>query len=405
MISTIYLKELLWYNSLSVISINVNKKDDLLVEKKRILFFIYQMGGGGAARTLLNIINKLDRSKFIPILVTLNYNGDYEEQVDTNVKFIKLKTKRLRSAIFPLAKVIRDEKADIVFSTIPNYNTIAILGNLFSLTKAKNIVREAAYLGGTPKADFKLRLYGLLYKAASRVIALSSGVKENIVIRYKVKSDKINVIYNPVDMESIQQSIAEASIPEEYAYIFNGEEKVIITAGRLVDDKDQQTLIKAFAKVNEKLHARLVILGEGELEPKLKELTKNLNLANKVHFLGFQKNPYIYFSKADVFALSSKREGFGHVLAEALATSTPVVSTRAEPGAKEVLSNGEFGLLCEIGNEEDLAEKIYESLTWTEAQRNAVIQKGLERVNTFHAPTIVKQYEEVFLKTLKSTNE
>src|SRR5699024_5847350 len=149
-----------------------------VVKKKRVLFFIYQMGGGGAARTFLNIINNLDRGKFTPLLVTLNYNGDYEHGIASDVKFIKLKTKRLRAAIIPLAKVIREEKVDLVFSTIPNYNTIAILGNLFSFTKAKNIVREAAFLGGSPKENMKLRFCGLLYMFASQVVALSHGVKE-----------------------------------------------------------------------------------------------------------------------------------------------------------------------------------------------------------------------------------
>ncbi|MFD1609366.1 glycosyltransferase [Oceanobacillus luteolus] len=372
------------------------------MKKKRILFFIYQMGAGGAARTLLNILNNLDRTKFIPTLVTLNYDGNYEKDLNPDIKFIKLKTKRLRSAIFPLAKIIRQEKVDIVFSTIPNYNTIAILARLFSFTRAKNIVREAAFLGGTPSANRKLRVYGLLYTFSSKVIALSHGVKNNVVSRYKVEADKIEVIYNPVDVKQIQKSIDTGKLKQNHESIFTGEEKVIISAGRLVDDKDQQTLIKAFTKVREQIPAKLVILGEGELEAKLKTLAANLNIADDVHFLGFQENPYIYFAKSDVFVLTSKREGFGHVLAEALATKTPIVSTKAKPGATEVLNDGEFGLLCEIGNEQQLTDKILESLNWTEEERQAVVEKGLERVQSFQAETIVKQYEKVFLETLES---
>lgn len=370
------------------------------MEKKRIIFFIYQMGAGGAARTLLNILNNIDQSKFTPILVTLNYNGNYEKYLNSDIKFIKLDTKQLRSAIFPLAKVIRREKADIVFSTIPNYNTVAILGRLFSFTRAKNIVREAAYLGGSRKADLKLRLYGLLYTFSSRVIALSQGVRNNIISRYKVDKNKIEVIYNPVDVQKIKTSIEKGKLKEEHKALFNGSEKIIITAGRLVDDKDQQTLIKAFAKIRDKMNVRLIILGEGERETELKELASRLNLQDVIHFLGFQENPYIYFSQADVFCLTSKREGFGHVLAEALAAGVPVVSTKAEPGAVEVLDKGKFGLLCEIGNEQDVADKIIQALAWTDAERNTVIEQGLERVKTFHAKTIVRQYEKMFLETL-----
>lgn len=372
------------------------------MDKKRILFFIYQMGAGGAARTILNIVNNLDRKQFEPILVTLNYNGDYEGSLAPDVKFIKLRTKRLRSAIFPLAKVIRKEKADIVFSTIPNYNTVAILGNLFSFTKAKNIVREAAYLGGTPKADLKLRLYGFLYKFASRVIALSYGVKENIVNRYYVPRNKITVIYNPIDTDLIGKSIENGKIEEEHENLFLDNEKIIMTAGRLVHDKDQLTLIRAFAKVNRKHNAKLIILGEGELETELKKLATDLQVENRVHFLGFQQNPYIYFSKAHMFVLTSKREGFGHVLAEALAVGVPVVATKAKPGAVEVLDNGKYGVLCNIGDSDQIADAIEQVLTWDETKRKEVIARGLERVDSFRASSIVKQYEKVFKETLNN---
>ncbi len=222
------------------------------MQKVKIVFFIYQLGAGGAARTMLNILNNINREKFTPVLVTLDYEGNYEEHLNKDIKLVKLNTKRLRSAIFPLAKVIRREQADIVFSTIPNYNTIAILARLFSFTKAKNIVREAAYLGGSLKENVKLFTYGRLYRFASKVIALSNGVKENIVKRYKISENKIKVIYNPVDLENIHQKIETGILPEEHAAVFQNSSQVIITAGRLVKDKDQQTLLKGFARLKEK---------------------------------------------------------------------------------------------------------------------------------------------------------
>ncbi|SFB27278.1 Glycosyltransferase involved in cell wall bisynthesis [Lentibacillus halodurans] len=370
------------------------------MNKKKVLFFIYQMGGGGAARTFLNIINNLDRSKFDPILVTLNYNGSYEDELKSDIMFIKLETKRLRSAILPLAKVIRNERADIVFSTIPNYNTIAILANLLSFTSAKNIVREAAYLGGSFSANIKLRGYGLLYRLSSKVIALSKGVKKNIAKRYKVNPEKIEVIYNPVDVDGIQRHIDNGEIAEEHKYIFDGDAQVIMTAGRLVPDKDHETLLQAFAKVNNKVNARLVILGEGELEVFLKAKAEELGISDKVHFLGFQHNPYIYFKHADLFVLSSIHEGFGHVLAEALAAEIPVVSTDCRPGAAEVLNDGEFGVMCEVGNAENIAKKLFATLQIDNEQLMLMIDRGKERAYEFDAKTIAKQYGEVFIRTI-----
>lgn len=367
------------------------------VKKIKVIFFIYQMGAGGAARTMLNILNNMDRTTFTPVLVTLNYHGSYESYIKEDIKFIKLNTKRLRSAIFPLARIIRKEKADIVFSTIPNYNTIAILAKIVSCTRAKNIVREAAYLGGSFRANMKLRMMGMLYKLTSKVVALSNGVKENIIHRYKVKPEKIRVIYNPVDVKSIAAHMEKGEIAREHAHLFQDNAKVIITAGRLVQDKDHETLINAFAKVHQKINARLVILGEGELEAQLKHQTEKLHLKDRVHFLGFQENPYVYFKHADLFVLSSRREGFGHVLTEALATGTPIVSTNCRPGAMEVLDDGKYGVLCETGNANDMAEKIIHTLTLDAQKTKEIIEKGIRRANDFHARKIVKEYEETFI--------
>ncbi|SOC41230.1 glycosyltransferase [Salinicoccus kekensis] len=374
------------------------------MEKKKILFFIYRMGGGGAARTLLNIINNIDRTQFAPLLVTLDREGGYEEYVAADVPFIKLGTKRLRGAVTRLAEVIREERPDIVFSTIPNYNIVALLATKLSRTPAVNVVREAAYLGGTVKEDAKLRFAGFLYRRAARVIALSEGVKENIIKRYKVNSDKIDIIYNPVDVEGIQALMGQDDIEPGHQAVFHSGGKVIITAGRFHRDKDQKTLLEAFKPVQEELPGtRLMILGEGELEAELKQQAEDLGIADAVHFTGFRRNPYAYFAQSDLFVLSSVREGFGHVLTEALATGTPVVSTKAHPGAGEVLDGGEFGLMCEPSDPEALAESISYMLKLDEAKRQAIIEKGLRRAGMFHAEKIVKQYERMFTDVLKKT--
>jgi len=374
------------------------------VEKKKVLFFIYQLGAGGAGRTLLNVMNHMDRTQFEPILVTLNYEGSYEAYLHDDIRFIKLDTKRLRSAVFPLAKVIRQERPDLVFSTIPNYNLIAIMARIVSFTKAKNIVREAALLGEADSANIKLGIYGMFYRFASHVISLSEGVKVNLVERYNVKPEQISVIYNPIDLNNLADEAANGLMPAEHEQLFQTEAKVIVTAGRLVQDKDQQTLIKAFAIVNKKLPSELIILGAGEEEAALKELTRTLAIEQQVHFIGFQQNPYMYFKQADLFALSSLREGFGHVLVEALATGTPVVSTNCKPGAEEVLVHGKYGTICEVGNSQAMAAAIYEVLTLPPHETTKRIENGLQRAHEFAAPTIVNQYEATFNRVIDQSN-
>ncbi|GAB3063546.1 glycosyltransferase [Salinicoccus sesuvii] len=372
------------------------------MQKKKVLFFIYQMGAGGAARTFLNILNNIDRAKFTPILVTLDYNGGYETYIKDDVKIIKLPTKRLRSAILPLAKTIRKEKVDIVFSTIPNYNVIAILGTILSFSRAKNVVREAAFLGGSLRENIKLRVVGKLYKHADRVVALSKGVQDNIINRYKVNPKKISVIYNPVDVDGIQRLARQDDIRAEDKEILKRASKIVVTAGRLVADKDHRTLINAFSKVQSRINdAHLVILGEGILEEELKQLVRKLELEEYVHFFGFQKNPYAYFQAADLFVLSSVREGFGHVLAEALSTGTPIVSTDARPGASEVLDYGVYGEMCPRSDSVKLADKICSMLLLSDEEQRDIVEKGIERANHFHVDKIVRQYENMFLHILE----
>jgi len=375
------------------------------VERKKIMIFIYRLGGGGAARTILNIVNYLDRQKFEPILVTLDFTYDYEQFVKEDVTFIKLNTRRLRSAIIPLAKLIRKIRPDLLFSTIPNYNTVTILAKLLSFTPTKLIVREAAFLGGNTKENIKLKLYGFLYRFAHRVVSLSHGVKENLIDRYGVKRDKIQVIYNPVDLQHIDEQ-AKADLPKKYHnFHAKNDKKVIVTAGRLVKEKDQETLIKAFAQVQKDIASDLIILGEGELEETLKKLAEQLNIENSVHFVGFQNNPYAFFKRADLFVLTSLTEGFGHVFVEAMATGTPIVSTRCNPGAEEVLENGKYGLIADVGDVEAIAEKMTAVLQKSAEEHAEMVQKGYRRAEQFNVSTIISQYEALFLETIGTRDE
>lgn len=370
------------------------------MKKVKVLFFIYQLGAGGAARTLLNVLNHIDQDKFEPVLVTLNYDGSYEQYLHDDITLIKLPTKRLRSAIIPFAKLIRKEKADIVFSTIPNYSIIAISARLLSFSKAKSIVREAAYLDDRTTSRMLLRFYGFVYRFAKKVIALSAGVKDNLINRYNVPAHKINVIYNPVDIDNIKQMANQNDMPAEHNNLFKKNIKTIVTAGRLVPEKDHKTLLTAFSQVTQQMESQLIILGEGELEAALKAQARDLNIADHVHFIGFQDNPYAYFKRADLFALSSLTEGFGHVLVEALAVGTPVVSTNCKPGAPEVLEDGKYGFLCNVGDPDDMAEKMSRALTQTATEKSETVEQGYARANTFAATNIVKQYENTFSDTL-----
>src|SRR5699024_2398270 len=181
--------------------------------------------------------------------------------------------------------------------------------------------------------------------------------------------------------------------------------KAIITAGRLVAEKDHATLLRSFAKIDKQLNAHLIILGEGELETQLKQLAKTLGISERITFLGFKQNPYAYIKRADVFAVTSTTEGFGHVLVEALALGVPVVSTRCNPGAKEILGEATYGMLADVGDVEAMTDNLERALTLTNSEREEIIKKGKERASQFAVERIVEQYEQTFKHVLSNGNK
>ena len=148
----------------------------------------------------------------------------------------------------------------------------------------------------------------------------------------------------------------------DHPWFLPGEPPVILGVGRLTQAKDFPTLIRAFALVRKKHPARLMILGEGEERSKLETLVQELGLEKEVSLPGFVDNPYKYMKRAAVFVLSSKWEGFGNVLVEAMALGTPVVSTNCPSGPAEILENGRWGRLVPVGDVYALAEAIIETL-------------------------------------------
>ena len=132
----------------------------------------------------------------------------------------------------------------------------------------------------------------------------------------------------------------------------------------------------------------LIILGSGEKRRKLEMLVQSLELQEWIHMPGFVQNPYDYMREADVFALSSKWEGFGNVVVEAMATGTPIVSTDCPSGPAEILEGGRWGKLVPVSDEQKMAEAIMETLVSPVAEGNHLV----ERAQDFAPEKVASQY-------------
>ncbi|MFG6119305.1 glycosyltransferase [Thalassobacillus sp. B23F22_16] len=363
--------------------------------KKKIFVFMFSLSGGGAERTVVNIINNLNKNKFEVILVLgSNKNHDYIRLVNNDIRIKYLNCRKLYFCLFQLRREIIKEKPDILFSTLNGNNILLLISKMLSFRNVKTIVREASnrtQSGNVTKIN-KLLTFVTYNYFANKVVALSKGVKDDLKMNFNIDPRKIEVIYNPVEVKQI-----ETLSKEQVGDIKKSpDEKLIIAVGRLVEPKDFHTLINAFNIVSRTLKSRLIILGKGPFEKQLKDLSESLGIKDRVLFMGFKDNPYNYINYSDLFVLSSKWEGFSHVIVESMSVGTPVVSTNCKSGPAEIICDNKFGRLVPVADSEKLACEIIEVLSDDETRKELSLL-GKKRAQDFNAKTIVIMYERLFI--------
>ena len=175
-------------------------------------------------------------------------------------------------------------------------------------------------------------------------------------------TNKQMTIYNPIDFETIEtKACKRGDLTSDEEKLLNS--SYICSVGRLDEgQKDFNTLINAYANLKNKISEKLVLVGDGPDREKLENLVKELNLENYIIFLGKKNNPYIWMKNSKAFILSSKYEGLPTVLIEALILDIPSISSNCLTGPAEILENGKYGELFNIGNVKELEEKILLSL-------------------------------------------
>ena len=377
------------------------------MDRKRIFFLIPVLNGGGAERNIINIIKNLHNPDYDFTVVTGNMGGNLESELGKDVKIINMDKSTILGLFLGIKKVLKQEKPDILVSALPHMNTISMMAKSFSFSKTKMVLTEhttVSSLSTTARSLLKRLevrfvlpiLMKTYYRASDKIICVSEGVKEDLSLIVG-KLAQMQVIYNPVFDESIL-NLAKEPLGEDQ-YIFECAYPVIIAVGRLVKAKDYPNLLNAFKKVLSIKKAILLILGEGPEEKYLKNLVNQLKIYNDVVFLGFKKNPYKYMAHSALFVLSSKREGFGNVIVEAMACGTPVVSTNCKSGPLEIIEDGVNGLLVVPENHIDLADAILKVLNNPDLA-NKLSLNGFERSKYFSIEKSVKEYENVFNKLM-----
>ncbi len=332
---------------------------------KKITIFIQNLDGGGAEKVIVNLIKSFIKRNIEIDLILAKAEGVLIKELPTKVRIINLNKNSILYSIPDLIKYIKNEKPEVILSTLDHVNVATIIARKLSKIDSKLILR----LSSTITADIKNNtfikriilphLIKILYPLADRIIAISKETYNDLQKIVKINPQKVKIIYNPIDISEIS---SKANEEVSHPWFNKGEPPVIISAGRLNKAKDYPTLLKAFSIVHKKLPSRLMILGKGEEENNLKKLAYKLRIEKDFYLKGFEENPFKYMKRASVFVLSSKWEGLPNVLIEALALKIPIVSTNCKSGPSEILENGKWGRLVEVGDYHAMAEAIIETL-------------------------------------------
>jgi glycosyltransferase involved in cell wall biosynthesis len=362
-------------------------------------------GGGGAEKFIANLTMALGESvDFVLLCPKMNMDGNHHftyrgRTVRVEMKWNEVaqnaaqRTKRFFYRLAKLRRIIRNENPDIIFS---NFSLVWHL--LISLLKFTGLIDKPVALrfGNPISLDLIKRgpLYRLLMflgiRCINRVIVNSTGLASDVAKTLGVTTNKIAVINNPVLINEIEDLSRE-----KIDFPLRTNLPVILTVGRLSSEKNQALLIRAFQEVQKHVNSNLVILGIGPEEVKLRKLVNSLGLTEKVHFLGWQSNPFKYMNRATVFVLSSDYEGFPSVLVEAMACGCPVVSTDCSYGPAEILDGGKYGILVPVRDEGILSMGILQVLR-DESLRTLLSNIGMERAKDFDATRIAYQYNNLF---------
>ena len=316
------------------------------------------------------------------------------------IKVLKKKGEPLRA--WELANLCKEENIDVVRAIMRPQGNVSGLANRF-FRKSKT-----AFIASVHNSDNYLtynKAYQIPYRylekwlleGNDKIVAVSKGVKEDLKEAFFINAKKVEVIYNPIDIDLIREKAKEPIDPQMEKLFKN--HPVIVNVARMETQKGLHHLINIFERVNKKLpQTRLVIIGDGSLRGKLEQRVLKKGLKGKVLFLGWKENPFRYVAGSKIFALTSLWEGFGMVLVEAMALGVPPLAFKTRGGHVEVLEN--CCPLVEYPKEGLYADKVIELLT-EEKKYKELVRRVKQRVEDFRSEVIAERYLNLFERVLR----
>ena len=424
-----------------------DSQQDSLSDREHIALFLPNLDGGGAEKVMLILATALVQRGYRVDLVLSQLSGPYLDHVPTGVHVVGLKARSeclgrfqalvadytaLGSLLLPVllaykthriirylpdfVRYLRRAQPTIVLAALTPANLVTIWAQRLADIPVRVIISEHNTLSQmiAEKASFwRWRFLPPLLKQvfarADAIIAVSNGAADDLARSTGLPRERVTTIYNPV---VTPQLFDQARAPLNHPWFAAGAAPVLLGVGRLAKQKDFELLLRAFSRVLKTRAARLMILGEGPERKRLESLAQQLGIAAKVALPGFVDNPFAYMARAKGFVLSSRYEGFGNVLVEALACGCPVVSTDCPSGPAEIMGHvghgqtgqksgwNDFssGILVPAGDEVALADAMLAVLAAPcDSVDTAARERRQSRAAQFSVEHAVDRYLEVLL--------
>lgn len=364
-----------------------------LTDHKRILF-LFNTGDviGGGELSFFDLLANLDKERYEPFIVC-PYSGTLVQKLEKNqysVKIIempsirKLNVFKIISGIKHLSKWIQQNQIKLIHA---NGSRCALYAVLAAKIAKVPIIWHVRILDKDPWLD------PILSKLSNLIIVNSNAVKKRFAKSKKAFSKTV-VIYNGIDFKKLYSSSLSIDLRKDLS--ISSHDPVIGMIGRTDLYKDHETLLYSVKEVIKSIpKTKLLLIGDGEKYSQIKKLSEELNISKSVYFLGVRDNIVDFYKALDVFVLSSKSEGFGRVLVEAMAIKRPVIGTNIG-GIPEIIENNVSGILVPKNEPNELAQAILNLIQNPKFAKRLAYQAEKQVHERFCIDTHVKNVQQIY---------
>lgn len=392
---------------------------------KNIVFRSGSLRMGGLERVLIDTLNIMDTKKYdISLIIEDDCEEEniFQEDIPKDIKLYFLKPK----SMIDKTHYYRERRKKNIFNKIM-YNYYMHKEHQFCLEKTKEVLEKIKDTNGEidvfidydwgatryidklalknkvvwihnsvsnlMKKESKIKRFGKRLEKYDCIVSICDEMKEEIEKLYPNLKGKVRRIYNPFNFKNINElSQNQDDLKAEEKLLL--EEDYILAVSRLdTVQKDYDTLLNAMKKAMEQgFSKKLFIVGDGPNKKDIESLIKELDIWENVKLLGRKKNPYVWMKNSSFFVHSSKYEGFGLVIVEAMSLKKAVIVSNCKVGPKEILENGKSGKLYNVGDSDKLTELLL--LLEKNAKERLLLEEiGYERSKEFSGEVIKNEIE------------